>query len=448
MAFGTFPRNGYGTMQRNFHGAFTDLIERVGLAKVLRRYVATRSGLILTLNRVLPRNEASLCFDPSKAVSEQAFVSLLTLLNQHYHVVPLDELLANPRNSAGRAKVALTFDDGWEDTFRVAFPHLLAHQMPATLFVCTGLVGTNQVLPEERFARLWTQCAAHSRLDDLVSDLSHWGVEKRKNQSERPKKRYWSEEVRRIPLTARLLLLDHFEQRYQITPVGNRRFLSWPEIDVMMRTGLIQLGSHTSRHATLPAENDHSIRREIEDARRLLLARTGTDAAIMSYPNGMYNRRVLDIVRSMGIRWALAGDPGLVTPRSNHWYIPRVAVRTAIRGVRFSASQVSFYFLSSWLRSPITAEAKDPVPADPPKPYQKLSHPESSHPGRQTLLPATLHYGEMPVLERSAADPVRRPIPATSPIPAHHISQDRRMVLPPHVSIHAANQDRPMQRLR
>ena len=300
-------------MAADIQMVFTDILDRIGFVGLLRRIAASHAGLVLAMNRVLPREERGLCFDPGLVVSEPAFVSLLRLLQKDYEVVHLEELLTNPRGSGGRAKVAITFDDGWEDNYRIAFPHLLEYQMPATIFACTELLDTPGLLPEERFARLWTQCAAHSALQTLVSDLNHWGMGKRKNHTQRPQKRYWTEEMKRMPLTGRLLLLDHFEQRYQIPPVTARRFLTWDEVRIMLRTGLIQMGSHTSQHATLPSESDRDIRRELEDSRASLWEHTGVVPESMAYPNGMYNRRVLDLVRSAGFRSALTGKPGLVS---------------------------------------------------------------------------------------------------------------------------------------
>lgn len=351
-------------MQSDIKIVVTEMMDQLGLVRLLRRVSASHAGLILALNRVLPLEERSFAFDPSLVVSEPAFVSLLHLLRQDYQVVHLNDLLANPRGTGGRPKVAITFDDGWEDNYRVAFPHLLTQGIPATIFACTGLLDTYQMLPEERFARLWTKCAAHSALEELVEDLNHWGMGKRLNHTLRPLKQYWSQELKRMPLTARLLLLDHFEQRYQTSPVTSRRFMTWEQVRTMTRTGLVRMGSHTSRHATLPSETDRDIRRELEDSRRSLWEHTGEAPEIMTYPNGMWNRRVLDVVRSVGFRTAITDRPGLVSRHSNLYSIPRIAVQAAVedlavRGkMQFSPSRTSIYFFNSWLKSalPVGAE--------------------------------------------------------------------------------------------
>jgi peptidoglycan/xylan/chitin deacetylase (PgdA/CDA1 family) len=333
---------------------FSAILERTGMAGVFRRAIAGHSGLILAFHRILPAEEQSLCYNPHLVLSEPAFDSLLQLLKRDYQVVPLEDLLADPSGNGGHPKVAITFDDGWEDNYRIAFPHLLAHDMPATIFACTGLLDTLQLLPEERFARLWSQCSARSTLEELVVDLNHWGMGKSRHRHLRSRQEYWSQELKRMPLSARLLLLDHLEQRYQMPAVQSRRFLTWEQVRIMTRTGLIRMGAHTSRHATLSSENDRDMRQELEDCRTALWQHTGAVSEILAYPNGMYNRRVQDLVRSMGFKAALATFPGFFTRRSNPLAIPRIAVdNTTVTdtGLQLSSSRTSFYFLSSGLRS-------------------------------------------------------------------------------------------------
>src|SRR6185437_12648253 len=323
------------------------IVERTGIASVLRRAIAGRSGLILTLHRVLPAEEQSLCYNPHLVLSESAFVSLLQLLQRDYHVAPLEDVLADPGGSEGHPKVALTFDDGWEDNYRVAFPHLVRFGIPATIFACTGLIDTLQILPDERFARLWSHCSDQSTLEELVVDLNHWGMGKSKNLQLRPRQQYWSLELKKMPMSARLLLLDHLEQRYQMSPTQSRRFLSWEQVRVMTRTGLIRLGSHTHRHSTLSSESDRDIRQELDDARISLWQQAEAVSDVLAYPNGMYNRRVQELVRSMGFKTALSTIPGFFTRESNPLAIPRIAVdNTTVTdtGMQLSNSRASFYF--------------------------------------------------------------------------------------------------------
>lgn len=49
----------------------------------------------------------------------------------------------------------MTFDDGFENNYRVAGPVLASMKIPATIFLTTGLIGTDQLLwPDRLFLSL------------------------------------------------------------------------------------------------------------------------------------------------------------------------------------------------------------------------------------------------------------------------------------------------------
>lgn len=338
----------------------SEALNKTGLIRLLRHATASRGGLVLALHRVLPVEEWSSCYDPHLALSEPAFVSLLRLLQRDYDVVPLREMIEDPRGHDGRPKVAITFDDGWEDNYRVAFPHLLAHQLPATIFVCADLIDTAGMLPEERFARLWNECVFRSKTAEFVADLAQWGI-KPKIKTVQWKHRIWSEELKRSPLSTRLLLLDHFERRYPV-PRRTRRFLGWDDLRIMMKTGLIEIGSHTSRHASLTSEVDRDVRHELEMSRQTIAHQTGKMASLFAYPNGKHNPRVQRLVHSTGFMAAVSSDPGMLTRRSNRLAIPRVPVDDPAvldTNARFSAPRASVHFVGSWIRPVISRPSRN-----------------------------------------------------------------------------------------
>ena len=95
-------------------------------------------------------------------VSPESFRSQITYLRRRHHVISLREFLA--ANAEGRQlpdySVVLTFDDGYRSFLTVA-PLLLNHNLPATLFLVTGMMRQEDVGPEsmqEHAERLsWTE---------------------------------------------------------------------------------------------------------------------------------------------------------------------------------------------------------------------------------------------------------------------------------------------------
>lgn len=119
----------------------------------LWRKLLPRKGIvILAYHRV-----NTLEHDPlNMAISPRDFRVHVAYLAKHYHVISLDEAVKLLQGGGDLPKntVAITFDDGYQDNYRFAFPALTKHHLPATFFLTVG--------PIDDRSRLWY---------DIISDL-------------------------------------------------------------------------------------------------------------------------------------------------------------------------------------------------------------------------------------------------------------------------------------
>lgn len=300
-------------------------LDRLGLLSALKHYRAAKSGLILTFHRILPKSELDKCYEPYIAMSDTVFEDLLKLLCEEFEAVGLQELLEQPGGRHGRQRIALTFDDGWEDAFSIAFPLLLHYEVPATVFMCTGLIqGDHQMLPEERFARIWNCCEANNQIINLQEDLRAWGV-----SGAGIGRWAWAGRLKRLPLDAKLLMLSHLEETYAIPKDGIRRFLTWEEARVMQRAG-ITFGSHTVRHSTLKTEGYATILQELTESRQTIFKQLGQAAHYLAYPNGAYDERVIGLAEEAGFTHGFTTQPGFVRRDTCPFAIPRISMADMI----------------------------------------------------------------------------------------------------------------------
>jgi peptidoglycan/xylan/chitin deacetylase (PgdA/CDA1 family) len=80
------------------------------------------------------------------------FAEQLAALTAGWSPVPLDDaarLLTAPAAPQGPPPVALTFDDGTADFVEEALPELVAHRVPATLYVATDFVEAGRTFPDD-----------------------------------------------------------------------------------------------------------------------------------------------------------------------------------------------------------------------------------------------------------------------------------------------------------
>jgi peptidoglycan/xylan/chitin deacetylase (PgdA/CDA1 family) len=106
-------------------------------------------GLIAWLNRKrvpiicyhsVTNDEDRVARDPHKQhIPLSLFLSHLDYLQEHHNVISLSQYVDARRNNRRLPdrSVVLTFDDGFEDFYSVAAPHLCQRRLPATVFIIT-----------------------------------------------------------------------------------------------------------------------------------------------------------------------------------------------------------------------------------------------------------------------------------------------------------------------
>lgn len=193
-------------------------------------------------------------------VSPQRFRSQIAgLLRLGYRPLPLRSLIETHRQKQPFAprSFAVVFDDGYSDNFQNAWPILRELNVPATIFLATRYLDSDERFP----------------CDD------------------------WSQDA---PATARPL--------------------STAECREMLASGLIELGAHTHSHQDFrnrPAEFRLDLQRSLD----VLREKFGIESPTFSFPYGFTSPELTDIVRELGLACSLSVDCRLLTERDDpfHW---------------------------------------------------------------------------------------------------------------------------------
>ena len=75
------------------------------------------------------------------------FEKQIAYLTKKYNIIPLDEIIERIKKRGNlRRCVAITFDDGFKDNYRNAYPILKKYLVSATIFLTTGYI-ENQTAP-------------------------------------------------------------------------------------------------------------------------------------------------------------------------------------------------------------------------------------------------------------------------------------------------------------
>lgn len=275
------------------------------------------------------------CYNPYLAITPESLDSFLRWLKEQYRIFSVRELL-----TATTPGCCITFDDGWEDNYRFAFPILRKHGVPTTIFLATGLVGSNAIIPEERVWRIWKTVDQDFRMGELAEIVG-------KTMSYSDAQRYFKS----LPIVAKSSLLDRLEDTFNPSRPNRASFMTWDHVKAMHDHG-VDFGSHTMHHATLGVEPDQVIEDELISSQRHLLENLGPGKTTLAYPNGNYDDRVLKFARKTGYEAGFTTRGGRVTMDSPPLLLPRLALDNLVANDaegRFSAARMRLHILrSSW----------------------------------------------------------------------------------------------------
>lgn len=319
------------------------VLQRCGILDLLEK--RSTGNLVLTLHRILPNEELGDCHNHTLALDPGSFDELLSFITRRWTVVPLRKLLQEDQEVPNcRRLCAVTFDDGWEDNYRNAFPLLQRHGIAATIFIATGYIGTMRRMPEERMWRLWRGTKTHLEKRELVSRLhaSVPGSENRENSLA-----YWQRLLKKLPHLAKLRLLDNLECQLGADPLKRHQFMTWEEVQKMQKSG-ITFESHTVNHVLLGMESEGTIDEELKQSKAVIAERLGTESEVIAFPSGSFDDRVQNAARENGYRAALSTIPGALRKNCNPFCIPRVAIASDVLNDtmgKFSTARAEMHFL-------------------------------------------------------------------------------------------------------
>jgi peptidoglycan/xylan/chitin deacetylase (PgdA/CDA1 family) len=216
----------------------------------------------------------------------------LRYLRRAFTIVPLVEFAASmaaPRVAGERRRAAIMFDDGLRSNVLVAYPILRALGIPATFFVCPGLIEERRWLWTHE-ARRRLQFAGPRLREELGAELDAPAEVEAFVQ--------WMKEIdfpHRTRVEARLR-----DATAAFRPSERDReafdLAGWDELR-SLDPSIVTVSSHTMTHPVLPSMSAAQIEAELRDSRRMIEAKLARPAELFSYPNGDADERTLACVR-------------------------------------------------------------------------------------------------------------------------------------------------------
>jgi peptidoglycan/xylan/chitin deacetylase (PgdA/CDA1 family) len=262
--------------------------------------------------------------------SVEMFESQIKFLSQNHTIISMSDFLSwlekGTRIPGG--SILMTFDDGYSDVYRIAFPVLQMMKLPACVFLTTDCIGTGRtvwtndlytLIHSSRKKSLSINTGENLKLDFNFNDSS-FRVQNVMRLTAYLKKLNPSQRVERLKEIASLLEVNW-------PPVTQDEFpmLNWNQIR-MMGNSIITFGSHSVTHPILSACSDEQQWSEISHSKSIIEQELKQPCEVFAYPNGQktdYSDTTRSYLEKAGYRAAFTFHGGIACQPLNKMLIPR-----------------------------------------------------------------------------------------------------------------------------
>lgn len=259
-------------------------------------------------------------------ISQDRFRRHLSYFMRSYRVISRPEATRFLQGEAPSAQdmIVVTFDDGYRNNYTSAWPVLMQHGIPATIFLTTGYLDG---------VPLWFDVARRSlesgvALGDvlpprLATSLSANGENLQHSSSiERT-----LDQLKSLSETDRSSVVDALAKA-TLRPIEETPPLTWSQVSEMQQAG-IEMGGHTVTHPILSTLSREHQEEEILGCWARILEATGVPPSVFAYPNGSaedFDQLTMSVLRSSGFSTAMTTIRGPNRPGCDPYALRRIGI--------------------------------------------------------------------------------------------------------------------------
>ncbi len=294
---------------------------------------ATAGAVILLYHGVTDAPSRGIENFSGKHIRAGEFDRQMALIAENAVPMSLREMAARLADgeSLPPGSVAVTFDDSFKNKSQVALPILKRHGVPATFFITTGFIGTDNLYWTDRVEH----CINDTDAGQITLDVGS-GEQSYSLRSEAEK----IDAVIAIKTSMKALAPTERDRvladLHTITGVGvgagdvaNYRQLNWDDVRALDAGADYDVGGHSVNHEILSYLTPDRLAAEINDCQDALERELGHRVDLFSYPEGQaahFNGDVIEALKRRGVSVSPSAIAGTNQPGANPFYLRRIMV--------------------------------------------------------------------------------------------------------------------------
>jgi peptidoglycan/xylan/chitin deacetylase (PgdA/CDA1 family) len=269
--------------------------------------------LILVYHGVVDTPNHSISVGP---IATAQFKQHLEYYKRNFDVVSQDAIFKMYRDGfkPKRKTIAITFDDGYENNYAIAFPLLRQYNFPATMFIISNCIEDDNMIT-------W-----YDHLDFVKKDLKPaelhtirklTGISDLKNL------------VKTLNISERAALYTEIEKQVKIEGYKSRlprnfwKLMNANQLRELSDSGLVEIAAHTHNHPNLGEIKIEDAHFEVTKCKQLLESTLQKEVISIAFPDGSYTDEVKDICSEAGYKNLLAVDYRCPSDKEDKRILPR-----------------------------------------------------------------------------------------------------------------------------
>ena len=290
-------------------------------------FLKENSLVILLYHRVTPNKEVN---SLGTVITSDLFEEQMRYLKEAYEIASLSKCYSEGVNKSKKLRVAITFDDGYFDNFKYAFPILKKLDIPATFFLATDYIDSGKPIWDQQLQMIVDESKDNFKIEDLQNNFT---LERGSKDREDSIFLWEAINYLRFLSSSRRdeILKPIFSSLSQDIDFSDVRCLSWKEVKTM-RQGGMHFGSHGCSHSSLVELSDIEIRKELLESKRVLEKELSQDCFFFALPFGSqldFNPSIIKKVEEIGYLKCLLNIRGNNLIDSGKFSLKRKSISSA-----------------------------------------------------------------------------------------------------------------------
>jgi len=131
--------------------------------------------------------------------------------------------------------------------------------------------------------------------------------------------------LKKLNIPVILFVLSDLSNANREEIANNHQLLTIEEIKKLHKLGWT-IGCHSATHADLSSLNNQLLEHEIINSKKSLEKKLGFKVESFAYPKGIFNKKILKMVKKAGYKLAFTIRPGTINSKTNPLLIPRTVI--------------------------------------------------------------------------------------------------------------------------